>query len=428
MSIESEYASCGDIELSDEIRLLLPNDVMSLKCPSPATAQEIQKADICNGEMMDNIFLRVMISQVIATVLLCALLPQSHTVLGIVLPVLCAFLACGCACLMRKWPGSDCSSNCIAFVESVICSVGIHCSGGRIESHFHIFVIISFLSNYRRYTVLIIFATITVLDHLIRGLYYPSSVFGISEASISRVLEHAGWLVFQLFVVMWMCKHMRMHAVIVCRTKTNMHQLCETLEERIKQRTSALQAEIKQSKDDREMHRRVVETSVESILICNQDGLITFSNERATKLFGHTVQGLWQQDLNLTAIDESPIPEMQMPLAQVLKEDSDIVMQAATRNRKDGKLHKLLINGNVIKRSDEGPSVVLFMLDITRQENDHLAAVEAKNRAEEATKAKGVFLSMMSHELRTPMNGIVGMVDLLGGTFPLTREQKVRQR
>jgi signal transduction histidine kinase/CheY-like chemotaxis protein len=39
--------------------------------------------------------------------------------------------------------------------------------------------------------------------------------------------------------------------------------------------------------------------------------------------------------------------------------------------------------------------------------------VEAKETAEEATKAKAVFLSTMSHELRTPLNGIVGTANLL---------------
>ncbi len=37
---------------------------------------------------------------------------------------------------------------------------------------------------------------------------------------------------------------------------------------------------------------------------------------------------------------------------------------------------------------------------------------EAKNRAEEASRAKSEFLANMSHEIRTPMNGVVGMAEL----------------
>ena len=77
-------------------------------------------------------------------------------------------------------PGEALTRHAIAAGQMLMGALLIHLTGGRIETHFHVFGSLAFLAFYRDWRVLVTASVVVVIDHLFRGIYWPRSIFGVS--------------------------------------------------------------------------------------------------------------------------------------------------------------------------------------------------------------------------------------------------------
>lgn len=109
------------------------------------------------------------------------------------------------AILAWRHPGRPFTRYSIAVAQMLMGALLIHLNAGRIETHFHVFGSLAFLAFYRDWRVLVPATIVVALDHLLRGLFWPQSVYGVVVASHWRWVEHATWVLVEDVVLVMSC-------------------------------------------------------------------------------------------------------------------------------------------------------------------------------------------------------------------------------
>jgi signal transduction histidine kinase len=145
--------------------------------------------------------------------------------------------------LVKHYAGRTITRMVIAVAQMLFSVLLIHLTGGRIETHFHIFGSLAFLSMYRDWRVLIVATVVVAADHFLRGIFWPLSVFCETTANPWRAAEHVGWVLFEVTFLLISLRQALNEMYLGALRRARLEQLNTEIEAKVEERTAALNHE-----------------------------------------------------------------------------------------------------------------------------------------------------------------------------------------
>ena len=318
-------------------------------------------------------------------------------------------------------PGRPSTRYVIAVGQMLFGALLIHLTGGRIETHFHVFGSLAFLSFYRDWRVLVPATIIVAADHFLRGLFWPQSVYGILQASEWRWLEHAGWVLFEdTFLLIAMKRSVREMWDIAERTAES-ENLNEGLESHVVQRTAQLAAanqeletEVAKSKsaeealrDSEKRYRLLFESNPFPMWVYDLETLSFLAvNEAAVRRYDYSSE----EFLSMTIKDIRPSEDITKLLDRVASLSGGLDTSGSWRHQaKDGSIIDVEITSYPLSFGGRQAKLVLVN-DITERKRAEEALRHSEDQLRQALKmeAVGKLAGGVAHDFNNLLTAING--------------------
>jgi PAS domain S-box-containing protein len=286
-------------------------------------------------------------------------------------------------------PGAAITRYTVAVAQMLWSALLIHLSGGRIETHFHVFGSLAFLAFYRDAKVLIPATIVVAGDHFARGILWPESVYGILNPEWWRFLEHAFWVVFENVFLLLAIRDSRNDARSVAKRQIELEVVNATVEAQVSERTAELAA-------SREQYRSLLETTLAIPWELDLASMrFTYVGPQAETILGHS-PSLWlTEDFLVKHVhpdDQSSLSSFQ-GLAKGGR--AEIELRLASVDRRWLWMRSVMTSGE-----GTGGRLVLrgIMLDVTEHRKLELELAQAQKLESVGRLAAGI-----AHEINTPV-------------------------
>lgn len=215
-----------------------------------------------------------------------------------------------------KYPGRASTRHIIAVAQMLFSALLIHLTGGRIETHFHVFGSLAFLAFYRDPRVLVSATVVVALDHFIRGVFWPQSVFGVVTSSHWRWLEHADWVFFEDVFLLVSIRQNLEESRGLAERQASLERTNAEIEQRVADRTLELTNEMAERLKAEQAVREsqlLYHSLVEQLPICvyrkNAEGRFVFVNSQFCKIKNLTETQLLHRPTPHLPVSPLPVEE-----------------------------------------------------------------------------------------------------------------------
>lgn len=176
--------------------------------------------------------------------------------------------------------------------------------------------------------------------------------------------------------------------------------------------------------------KTVINTSLDGVIISNDQGQIIEFSPAAEKLFGHKAEDVIGHDLgaiivpdHMRAAHDAGMKRMHQGGEKRVIGKGRVQLEAKCAH---GSIFPVELAIQSVATRD-GEIFIAFLRDITQQKQDEAELVDARDKAIAGERSRSEFLATMSHEIRTPLNGLLGNLSLLRDTT-LNDKQNVYMR
>ncbi|MDR2892918.1 MAG: response regulator [Deltaproteobacteria bacterium] len=165
----------------------------------------------------------------------------------------------------------------------------------------------------------------------------------------------------------------------------------------------------------------VVDSSPQFIAYVNQSGAFESFNQGVLNHLGYSAAELEAGGLPMIFDDQTYGLVRGELLPRVMytgASDCELPMLC-----KNGQKSIMAVSAFKTETRDKSVGIGIIATDITVQRQLEQELINARDKAEQSSRAKGDFLSRMSHEMRTPMNAIIGMTSIAKSSRDLEKKE-----